>query len=232
MATDDGEPERSPGPTVRDLLVIEDDLQLEAPLTTLLARQGWAGRFARTAEDGLLAARAQRPLVVLLDLGLPDLDGVEVVPKLRALHPQVPVVVLTMATSESRILAAFRAGACGYLFKEDLGDRLLVALEEALAGGAPMSRGVARLVLEQLRAEPDTVRKPEPSISPLSPRELSVVEQLALGLTYEQVALELRVSVNTVRSHVRSIYEKLAVGSRTEAVLVALRLGLVTGPRS
>jgi DNA-binding NarL/FixJ family response regulator len=215
----------------KSLLVIEDDARLHAPLKVVLGTGGWSARIAKTAAEGLALARAQRPQLVLLDLGLPDLDGVEVIPQLQAMYPDLPVVVLTAATSESRILAAFRAGACGYLFKDDVGERLLVALEEALSGGAPMSRRVASLVLQQLRDSSIPLPAGDAKSPTLSSRELAVVEQLAHGLTYEQVAVALRVSVNTVRSHVRSIYEKLAVGSRTEAVLVALRLGLVTGPR-
>jgi DNA-binding NarL/FixJ family response regulator len=167
------------------------------------------------------------PQVALVDLGLPDISGVELIRRIAAACPNLPIVVLTVCTEDAQILEAFRAGARGYLFKEDLGRDLVPALDEALAGGAPMSRPVARLVLEQLREAEVTERPSAPPLPALTDRERQVVEQLARGLSYELVGTVLGISTNTVRTYIRTIYEKLCVCSRTEAVVVALRLGLV-----
>ncbi len=116
-----------------------------------------------------------------------------------------------------------RAGAIGYLLKEDL-DQVVVAIHDALAGGAPMSRQVARVVLSELKGP-----APEPQLAStvLTARETEVVDALARGLTYDNVASLLAISSNTVRHHVRSIYHKLAVATKTEAVLEARRLGVI-----
>lgn len=212
----------------RRLLVVEDDERLLRLLGTSLCPSGWQPVLAATGAEALAHLRADAaPSVALVDLGLPDLDGVELVRHLAAAHPTMPVLILSVCSDERRILEAFRAGACGYLFKEDLAGALAPALDEAVVGGAPMSRAVARLLLAEVRGE---VRAAAPTESRpgLTSRERQVIEQLARGLSYDDVARVLEISPNTVRSHVRTIYEKLAVSSKTEAVLLALRLGLVS----
>lgn len=217
----------------RRFLLVEDDARVRGLVATALCPAGWdavlaidgAGALARLRDEANLAA-------VLVDLGLPDMDGVELIGRIAAAQPALPIVVLTVCTEERKILEALRAGACGYLFKEDLTRLLGPALDEALAGGAPMSRAVARLVLTQLRDEPSAAapRAPSPASRPVvTERERQVIEQLARGLSYDQVAGVLDISSNTVRSYIRAIYEKLSVSSKTEAVLVALRLGIVGG---
>lgn len=210
------------------VLVVEDDARLGRALAELLLAHRWHALITATAGAALEAQRATPATAVLLDLGLPDRDGIQLLEELKRTWPKLPVVVLTAVTTDSRILAAVRAGANGYLFKEDVGTGVIAALEEATAGGAPMSRAVACLVLSQLRASESVPAAGAVPAAPLTSREVEIVEQLARGLTYAQVGLVLGISANTVRSYIRAIYQKLAVGSRTEAVLVALRLGLVT----
>jgi DNA-binding NarL/FixJ family response regulator len=215
----------------RRLLVIEDDERLLRLLGTSLCPAGWQPVLAATGAAALAHLRAKAlPEAALVDLGLPDVDGVSLVRQLTAAHPTLPLVILTVCTDERRILEAFRAGACGYLFKEDLASTLAPALDEAVAGGAPMSRAVARLLLAQVRgdARADAAVVPGDPRPDLTSRERQVIEQLARGLSYDDVAQVLEISPNTVRTHVRAIYEKLAVSSKTEAVLMALRLGLVS----
>lgn len=218
----------------RHLLVVEDDQRVRGLLGTVLCPAGWEAVLAGNGAEALAHLRADADIgVALVDLGLPDVDGVELIKRISATHPLLPAVVLTVCTEERRILEAFRAGARGYLFKEDLANLLAPAIEEAVAGGAPMSRAVARLVLAQLRddapGEAATPPVPATSRSIVTERERQVIEQLARGLSYSQVAGILQISSNTVRSYIRTIYEKLAVCSKTEAVLVALRLGIVSG---
>jgi DNA-binding NarL/FixJ family response regulator len=222
----------------RRLLVVEDDERVRGLLATMLCPPGWDPVLAGNATEALAQLRKNADIgVALVDLGLPDLDGVELIKRIAAAYPSLPAVVLTVCTEERKILEAFRAGARGYLFKEDLANLLAPALEEAVAGGAPMSRAVARLVLAQVRDERDDdgdaakTTLPAASRPIVTERERQVIEQLARGLSYSQVAGILDISSNTVRSYIRTIYEKLAVCSKTEAVLVALRLGIVSGDR-
>jgi DNA-binding NarL/FixJ family response regulator len=206
------------------VLVVEDDRDFRDTLATLLSTR-FDSRCVGTAAEALAVLSDFAPDVCLIDLGLPDLDGEVLIRQLHGRNAEIPIVVLTVATSGSRILGALRAGALGYLLKEDL-DQVVTAINEALAGGAPMSRQVARVVLSELKGS-----LPEPQLTQasavLTVRETAVVEALARGLTYSNVGTALSISANTVRHHVRSIYHKLAVASKTEAVLEALRLGVI-----
>jgi DNA-binding NarL/FixJ family response regulator len=205
------------------ILFVEDDEQFLADLRLILP-QSLLVQVATTAAEA--RTWGAPPDVAFVDLGLPDGDGVALISELCALWPNTPLVVLTVTQSDARILAAFRAGARGYLFKEDAALRLPQAIREALEGGAPMSRSVARTVLRIVSGLPAvSVAADRPEA--LTEQELNVVRSLADGCSYLQAATELRVSVNTLRSHVRNVYRKLCVGTRTEAVMTALQLGLL-----
>ena len=205
------------------MLFVEDDEQFLSAIQLVLP----PGLQVQTAMSAA-QARAVRvpPDVAFVDLGLPDGDGVALISELCARWPITPIVVLTITQSDARILAAFRAGARGYLFKEDAARHLMRAIQEALDGGAPMSTSVARTVLRIVSGLPAlTVAEDQPEV--LTQQELNVVRALADGCSYLQAATGLGVSVNTLRSHVRNVYRKLCVGTRTEAVMTALQLGLL-----
>jgi DNA-binding NarL/FixJ family response regulator len=208
------------------ILVVEDDGRMRNVIGQLLAGGQFAPLLVPTAAAALAQLDAHDPHLVLVDLGLPDLDGVELIAQIVARRPRLPSLVLTVASTEERIRAALRAGARGYLFKEDLGRRLLVAIDEALHGGVPMSKAVAELLLAQVRGEAPP-KAGTVAGGPLTTREREVLERLSHSLTYEETAADLGVSVNTVRSYVRAIYDKLEVSTRTEAVIAALELGLL-----
>jgi len=199
-------------------------VELMGPLLAPLAHVTFAGSVAEANER----IRAELPEVVFVDLELPDGDGVELIRALRIAHPSLPLVVFTVAASDDRILAAIHAGASGYLFKSDMVRGLATAIEEALSGGAPMSKAVARLVLRQVQV---AARKPTPfpesNRDVLSAREVELLELFADGLTYAEASERLDVSQNTVRTHVRSIYDKLDVTTKTSAVMEGMRLGLM-----
>lgn len=161
--------------------------------------------------------------VVLLDLHLPGMDGDEGVELILEKHPTLLVLMFTAYGDEKRVFNSLCRGASGYLLKSTTPARLLDAIREAADGGSPMSPSIARKVVKLFR---ETV--PQPSENhPLTDREKELLSALAGGHTYQSSAADLGISVNTVRSHIRSIYDKLKVHSQSEAVSKALRAGLI-----
>jgi DNA-binding NarL/FixJ family response regulator len=177
----------------------------------------------RTMEEALDKIARQLPDVVLSDIGLPGMSGIEGIRKLKARHPNLLVLMLTVYDDDERIFDAMCAGACGYLLKKTPPARLLESLKEAVAGGAPMSPEVARRVIALFRE----IRPPERADYHLTPHETRLLKLFVEGHNYKTAAAELGVSVNTVNFHVRSIYDKLQVHSRSEAVAKALLNRLV-----
>jgi DNA-binding NarL/FixJ family response regulator len=214
--------------SVVPVLVVEDDPRLRDAISGLFAGSIFAPELVGTARDALARLDAIDPRLMLVDLGLPDLDGVELIAELTARRRQTPIIVLTVASTQARIRAALRAGARGYLFKEDLGRRLLTSLDEALHGGIPLSNGVAELLLAELRGIQQPVTSGAITGGALTEREREVLERFARSMTYEEAGADLGLSVNTIRTYVRSIYDKLAVSTRTEAVIAAFDRGLIS----
>lgn len=168
--------------------------------------------------------------VMVLDLWTADEDAVDFARRVRtSLQPRLPILALGARGDDERFIAVIRAGAIGCLYTDDAATRLPSAIEDALAGGHPMSRGMGAIFLEHLRRQSPPASQPTRSVTVLTERERTVLTQLARGLLYEDIGKILGVSVNTVRSFIRTIYRKLEVNSRTEAVLVGIKLGLVRG---
>ncbi|MBS1120805.1 MAG: two-component response regulator [Deltaproteobacteria bacterium] len=207
------------------ILIVEDDPRLCDLLGLVL--NAYPTRVVRTGGAAIAAVEESAPAIALIDLGLPDIDGVIVIRRLLALRPTLPVLVLTAVSAPTRIIAALNAGARGYLFKEDLGRSLIPAVEEILAGGVPLSSGAARAVLAWLRTTPAPC---EPKPSPLTPRQTAIITQLARGLTYHEIGDVLGISEHTVRSHVRATYEKLGASNKAEAVAVVMRESWIGDP--
>ena len=210
------------------MLLVEDDQRLTDVLAQLLATSQVDAVVASTGAEAEALLERTTFDVALVDLGLPDVDGVDLIAKIRARWSETRTLVITVVSTEARILAALRAGASGYLYKEDLGTRLIAAIDEALDGGAPMSRDITRVLVEHVRRSDVGTPPRDPRADTLTERERNVLRLFAGGERYEDVARSMAVSVNTVRTHVRSIYDKLDVCSKTEAVVVATRLGLLT----
>jgi DNA-binding NarL/FixJ family response regulator len=173
----------------------------------------------------------------LFIIALPKLDGVGLatIKQVAQRFPDTPRLVVVEHALDREVVAAVRAGASGCLFREDLGRRLVSAVHEAMDGGAPMSRSVARVVLERARrssAKMAAVRLESKPPPPLGPRRREVLELLARGRSYEEAAALLGMSLNTVRSHVREIYAMLGVTTKVEAVMVAIQRGILRGPPS
>lgn len=203
-------------------LCAEDDPRVWRLLADELTRHGLTPLHCPTIAAAK-SAMVVRPALALIDLGLPDGDGLDVLRELHRRWPDVPGVVLTVDDRPPRVLAALREGACGYLLKEDLACRLSSVIDDALLGALPLSARAAVAVRRKFQGVSDEA----PAAVALTASEVDVLAGLALGLSYEQCAQRAGVTINTVRSHVRAIYRKLEVTSKTEAVLLALRLGVI-----
>jgi DNA-binding NarL/FixJ family response regulator len=205
--------------------IIEDLREVRDGLATLIngtAGFRCVGSF-RTMEDALRQIFSNLPDVILTDIGLPGMSGIEGIPILKERYPDVPIVALTVYDDEEEIFAALCAGASGYLLKDTQPARLLECLKEVISGGAPMSPEVALRVIKLFRE----VRPPERAAHSLTPAETELLKLLVEGHNYKTAAAELDISINTVSFHLRNIYEKLQVHSKSEAVAKALRQRLV-----
>ena len=152
---------------------------------------------------------ADRPDVVMMDLQLPGMSGIECIAALRAVAPELQAIVLTVFEQDEQVFQALAAGACGYLVKRTPPARILEAIREVRQGGSPMSAHIARMVVASFRQSAPTA---------LSPQETEVLGRLSRGETYAMIAGEMGIAVHTVRNYIRRIYSKLQVHSRTEAV--------------
>ena len=205
--------------------IIEDQKETREGLSFLINS---TGRFEckhvyASMEAALDGIGVNPPRVALVDIGLPGLSGIEGVRILRERYPSIAPVLLTVYKDDDRIFQAICAGACGYLLKKTAPDRLLDAVREIAEGGAVMSPEVAIRVVDLFRK----TQTPEQLSAGLSPQELRLLKLLAQGHQNKTAAAELGISFHTVSFHLRSIYEKLHVHSRSEAVARAIRQGLI-----
>jgi DNA-binding NarL/FixJ family response regulator len=205
--------------------IIEDRREIREGLATLLQfTEGFrcVGRF-HSMEDALAKIGANIPDVALVDIGLPGMSGIEGIPILKERFPHLLPLALTVYDDDERIFRALCAGACGYLLKKTPPAKLLDSLKEVVAGGAPMSPQVARRVVALFRKF-----SPPPDVDyQLTAHEARLLRLLVDGHNYKTAAAKLNVSVNTVSFHMRHIYDKLQVHSKSEAVAKALRQGIV-----
>jgi DNA-binding NarL/FixJ family response regulator len=189
-------------------------------------REGLAGLINRAegfrciaqyscAEAALEELPDLEPDVVLMDIGLPKMSGIECIRHLKAQSPQMQIMMLTIYEDDEKIYASLVAGATGYVLKKTPPAKLLEAIQDLHNGGSPMSSQIARKVVQTFQQ----MQKPTQPTANLSKREQEILSYLAKGLLYKEIASHLSISVETVRTHLRNIYEKLHVRNRTEAVL-------------
>lgn len=208
-------------PSVTDVALIEDDSEYREGVRRLLVE---SGRYAvdqmfGSAEDAVRELPQRPPPVALVDINLPGEPGPMAVLRLREKCPALRCVMLTMHDDAEHLFAALQAGAAGYLLKSAPPEEILAGLDELLAGGAPMSRPIARRVLAAFTRPAAPAPSPLTAGHELTPRERDIMDQLARGLAYKEIAAQLGISSATVKNHLYRIYEKLAVRSRTEAVV-------------
>ena len=207
------------------VVIIEDLLEVREGLAVLIGgTNGFecTGRF-RTMEDALAGIDASRPDVILTDIGLPGMNGIEGTRILSARYPAVPILALSVYGDDENVFDAICAGASGYLLKNTPPARLLEALTEVVAGGAPMSPEIARRVVTVFR----DFRPPERASYQLTPHETELLKLMVDGHHYKTAAHEMGISTNTVSFHLKHIYQKLQVHSKSEAVAKALRERLI-----
>src|SRR6266849_2723882 len=212
-------------PAITKVAIVEDQRDIREGLASLIKfTDGYqcTGSF-RSMEEALEKIRFDLPNIILVDIGLPGMNGIAGIRLLKESYPQLLLLMLTVYEDDEMIFDALCAGACGYLLKKTPPARLIESLEEALDGGAPMSPEVARRVIKLFRE----IRPPERADYHLTPHETRLLKLLVEGHNYKTAATEVGVSVTTVAFHMRNIYEKLQVHSKSQAVAKALRNRLV-----
>ncbi|MBU1238095.1 response regulator transcription factor [Myxococcota bacterium] len=217
------------------VFLIEDEPDIRRQQERLLQKQKTISIIgsAGTGEEGIQMLQSLEVDVVLLDLGLPGMNGIEVTRELKKLKPSMEIIIFTIFDEENRVLAAIQAGASGYLLKGMGADRMIDAIHEVAAGGSVIQPHLARHILRKFRESlpvPGTSSVSEddtPVESPLTPREQEILTFIAKGLSNKEAAKVLSVSVATVRTHLEHIYAKLDVTNRTEAVTEGIRKGFI-----
>lgn len=212
------------GAPIRVAIVEDDRIPREGLRLIINATPGYHCAHAfESVEDGLRGLVSDVPDVLLLDIHLPGISGAEGVRLIREKYPSLQVLMLTNYSDDDKVFESICNGACGYMLKKTPPGKLLEAISEAATGGAPMSPEVARKVVELFRK----TRAPAKMEQALTPHEVRLLGMLAQGYSYQGAGEKLSVSINTIRNHVRSIYEKLHVHSKSEAVSKALRGGIL-----
>jgi DNA-binding NarL/FixJ family response regulator len=201
--------------------IVEDNNQLRATLARVLNRADGFRCLSQyaNAEDALKDLPQVRPDVVLMDINLPGMNGVQCVRQLKALLPEIQVMMLTVYEDTENIFNALAAGASGYMLKRTSSKELLEAIQDVQRGGSPMTMHIARKVVQSFQHTATTAQSTEN----LSEREQQVLDLLSQGLMYKEIAEKLAISYETVHTYIRRIYEKLQVRTRTEAVAKFLR---------
>jgi DNA-binding NarL/FixJ family response regulator len=212
-------------PEIIKVVIIEDLREIREGLATMINfTDGFkcVGKFG-SVEEALRNISREIPDIVLSDIGLPGMNGIEGVQILKEKYPEMTILMLSVYTDNERIFDALCAGACGYLLKKTPPARIIESLREAVAGGSPMSPEIARKVVALFR----DFRPPERVDYDLTPHEERILKLLVEGHSKKTAAAALNVSFHTVSFHLRSIYEKLQVHSKSEAVAKALQQRLI-----
>jgi len=198
-------------PTLPRVTIIEDNALIRQGFAAVIQR---SGRYQVASQyDSCEAALRQlgpdQPDLVLMDIDLPGMSGIEGTARLKRLRPACIVLIITVFEDSEKVFQSLCAGAGGYLVKNTSPNELLAGLDEAVAGGAPMSLHIASLVVKSFAVNPN---------SPLSARETQVLQSIAQGKTYTKIAADLFINKETVRSHIRHIYQKLEVSNKADAL--------------
>jgi DNA-binding NarL/FixJ family response regulator len=213
------------GTKVARVLLVDDQTLFRTGLARLLGEDGRieiVGQAADGAEAVKQAAKL-KPDVVLMDLKMPNVDGIEATRQIIAADPEVRVLILTTFETDNHVIQALKAGASGYVLKDSLAEAIVSSIQAVASGERVMASAVANRVLEMLSG----TSTPKEFYDGLTVREVEILRLLATGMANKQIAFRLKISEKTVRNHVSNMYEKLGIYDRSQAVLYAVRKGLV-----
>lgn len=206
------------------VLIYEDNPLLRESVSTMI--QSNRELKLAAAFENVLNVEAEvkfyKPDFILMDIDMPGMNGIEAVQLIRKFNTQVPIIMLTVFDDNNHVFEALQSGASGYLLKKHISTKLFDAIQEVLDGGAPMSPSIARMALASMQQKP-AVENPYQ----LTAREKEILTSLSKGNSYKMIAAEFQISIDTVRTHIKKIYEKLQVHSQTEAVSKAIHEKLV-----
>jgi DNA-binding NarL/FixJ family response regulator len=211
------------------VMVVEDDPAFLTRFCKIVSSDAELELFAAVADlaSARQAMRTAVPDVLLIDLGLPDGSGIDLIRETARRRPETDIMVITVFGDEDHVLASIEAGATGYILKDSLPAEFVQLIKELRAGGSPISPVIARQLLKRLKPQGSGTASPLAEQTPLSARETEVLGLIAKGFSFGEIAGLLGVSPHTVISHVKKIYQKLAVHSRGEAVYEAGKMGLI-----
>jgi len=215
---------------VTRVALVEDDREARARLAASIRSQRSLQLVAEyaTGAEALAGLESVAPEVLLVDLGLPDISGLDVVRFAASRHPDCDILVVSIFGDEANVLAALEAGAHGYLLKGSLQRDIVLDIRDIRNGGSPLSPIIARQVLKRLQAPSrEPLAAEAEADTTLTPRESEILNAISRGFSYAETAVMLGISVGTVHTFLKRIYRKLAVHSKTEAVFEANRLGLI-----
>lgn len=205
------------------VLIFEDNDSLRESLSGLISLNDQLQLLASSPDvlSVIDDVKKYHPDLILMDIDMPGMTGIEAVRKIREFNSGLPVLMITVFDDNKNVFEAIRAGASGYLLKKHIASKLFSAIEDVLSGGAPMSPSIARMVISSMQVPA------RENVYDLTPREKEILTQLSKGNSYKLIAAELKISLDTVRTHIKNIYEKLHVHSQTEAVSKALNEKIV-----
>jgi DNA-binding NarL/FixJ family response regulator len=207
------------------VLVYDDNISLRESIEKLIHYSDQLlllGSFGNVQQVNDQVKELQ-PDVILMDIDMPGLNGIEAVKQVRTFNNKVPIIMLTIFDDNKHVLDAIVAGASGYLLKKHISDKLLDAIKDVIEGGAPMSPGIARMVIENMQQK----QAADDNKYNLTQREKEILHNLSKGNSFKMIAADLAISIDTVRTHIKRIYEKLQVHSQTEAVSKAVNERIV-----
>ena len=207
-----------------NILLYDDNKVLRESIEALMEEEPGFSVFSMPNAETTEADIEQfRPDVILMDIDMPEINGVEAVKRIRQMNKSLPVIMLTVFDDNENIFNAICAGASGYILKRYASVELFAAIRNVLSGGAPMTGSVAKKVLQMLPLN----KNDDAAITELSPRETQILQLLVQGYSYKMIGADLKISHDTVRFHIKRIYDKLHVHSATEAVTKAIKEKLV-----
>ena len=197
--------------SISNIVIIEDNEDLNKIFTEVLNNTNHLKVVASytNCEDALLQLKQDIPDIILMDIGLPGMNGIDGTKQIKKNLPSAKVIIVTVHENSKTVFDALCAGAIGYLTKNATSVKLIKAIDEVLSGGAPMSMNIAKMVVQSFERAPDTI---------LTPRETEVLQLLAKGRSNKSIAIQFEISPNTIKYHVKNIYDKLQVHNREDAI--------------